>query len=228
MRLRLLLALALVALPLASFQAAAQGTPTMTITVTGPPTASVNAGQPHQASFQVAVQASGFQCTQAGQIDIAVALSNAGGAPPGVTPTVDPPMLSFAVPPGVYGSPLPPEVPVPVGEPLNESGQVTLRIVTTAEAGGVFPATIAATYAGGAAGQGCFPDLPATSGSANHQVTIVAQQDNATTPPPSTPGNMSGNNTGGQPPPSRGLPGFEPLVAFGALAVAVLARRRRD
>lgn len=232
MRLRLLLALALFALPMASLHAAAQGSPTVTISIVDlAPTATVNAGGAHSVGFTVQVEASGFQCTQGGTMQIDVALSNAGAAPPGVTPSVEPANISIAVPgPAVYGAPVP---GLPVGAPLNESGAATLRIATTAAASGVFPATVSASFAGGEIA-GCVGALPQASATANHQLTINAATSGNTTGGGTTPGpgtGTGGNNTTGQqpaPPPSRGLPGFEPLLVLGAGAIALVARRRRE
>lgn len=229
MRLRPLLVLVLLALPLASLQAAAQGGATMTITVTGPASATVNAGGTHSASFDVNVVISGVQCASPGTVEIGVALSNAGAAPAGVTPTVDPANITIDIPPGIHGAPVP---GLPVGTPVNATATATLRIATTAAAGGTYPATIAASWAGGSAGQGCVGDIPAAQGSANHQLTIVPQQTgNGTSPSPSPNPGPGGNNTGNntsQPPPPRGLPGFESLALAGAaVLVAVVARRRR-
>lgn len=226
------LALALVVAPM---HAAAQGSPTMTISIVDlAPTATVNAGQAHTASFTVQVEASGFQCTSPASITIDVALSGAGAAPTGVTATVDPANITIAIAgPAVYGAPVP-GLPVPVGEPLNTSGSATLRIATSFESSGTFPATVSAAYAGGQP-EGCVGNLPAMSATANHQLTIVGANTGGngtgpgTTPGPGTPGpggNGTGNNTTAPPPPARGMPGFEPLALFGAAAAVVLLRRR--
>lgn len=231
MRLRLLFALAVLALPLASFQAAAQGgDATITISLSGPATATVNAGQSHSANFAGFVEISGIQCTQPGSIELTAALSNAGAAPAGVTPTVEPANITVEIPQGSHGA-IVPGLP-PLGPAVNQSISVTLRVATTAAASGVLPATVAVSFAGGSAGQGCLNNVPAASGTANHQVTIVggASGGNGTSPPGTTPptgGNGTGNNTAPPPAAPPRTPGFEPLVLAGALAVVAVAVRRR-
>lgn len=228
MRFRGLCLAALLALSLSSPLVAGQGAPTMAITIVDlPATATVNAGQTHSAAFQVNVQASGFQCTSAGRFTIDVALTNANAAPTGVTPTVDPTNMSFEVPAGVYGTPVP--VPgAPVGQPYNQSQQATLRIAATLGASGTYTASLSASFAGGKAGEGCLGDFQGTSATASHQLTIVGQgTGNETQPPPTTGDNQTGNMTPPLPPP-KGLPGFEPLLLLAGGALALAARRRRD
>lgn len=230
MRLRLLFALAVLALPLASFQAAAQGAPTMTLSLSGPPTASLNAGATHSASFTgyAEIQA---QCPNAKTIELSAALTNAGSAPAGVTPTLEPANITIDIPQGVHG-PVVPGLPVDPTPTLNVTlPSLTLRVVTNAAASGVFPAAVSVSWAGGDLGPECIGNMAAASATVNHQVTIVPSAGgNATTPPGTTPppgGNNTGGNNTGAPPPPANTPGFEPLVLAGALALVAVAARRR-
>lgn len=216
------LALAAAALPAAAQAPSAQPMLTVTIVDLPPGPASVLAGQSEMVSFRVQVEASGFQCAQEAMISVDLALTGAGAAPAGLTLSIEPPNITFRVPPGAY---------LGLGqEPLgayNESASATLRVATTPDARtGPFQASVSAAYAGGQP-MGCVGTLPQAQDTKTH--TVDVRGGNVTQPPPTGPptGNETGNTT--QPPPEqprRGLPGFGPLLVAGAAALVALAARR--
>ncbi|HEV8360991.1 MAG TPA: hypothetical protein VGR28_11105 [Candidatus Thermoplasmatota archaeon] len=217
-----LLALAAVAPPAVAQVPA--GTITVAIVDLPPGPARLNAGQTVSVGFNVQVTATNFQCTSPGAIDVALAITNAGAAPAGVTAAVDPANLSFPVQPGVYGLPQ----PIPAGQPFNATLPATLRVTTSPSSSGNFAISVSAAHA---AAQACTPtgDLPDASDTKTHQVTIQGQTGGNGTGP--GPGPIGGNNTtepppSGNPPASKGLPGFEAALAVTGLALLALRRRR--
>jgi hypothetical protein len=232
MRTAPVLVLALLGAVAAAAPAFAQGGGTVTISIQGlGASATAQAGQTHTAQFTVQVEASGFQCTQASTMSIDVSVANAAQAPPGATASVDPPNITLPVnAPAVYGLPTGP-TPLPVGQPFNASGTATFKLVTEPTATGSFPASIQASFKGGAL-DNCQGTLPAATASATHTVTIQGgsapgNSTNGTSPSPTPTPTPGGNSTTPPPPPAK-TPGFEAVGALVAsLGVAVALRRRR-
>lgn len=155
---------------------AADAQPSMNVTIVGLPPGPVvaRAGQTHAADFGVKVQASGFYCTQPGEMVIDLAVSTAGGAPEGVTPAVDPPNLTFRVENGVYGLQAPAITVMQVPPAYNGSAQATLRVTSPPELErATLNFSVNASYAGGKPGPGCSGDLPPASDTKEHRVTLL-------------------------------------------------------
>jgi hypothetical protein len=233
MSVRSLLAVALLsAFVLASLPASAQVPPVaggpskVTIVDLAPGPAPVSAGSTHSVGFSVNFQAQGFQCTSASSVTIDLAVTNAGQAPVGVVPVVDPPNLTIAVPgPAVYQSVAPGTPAVP----FNGTGTATLRItIGPNAASGSYKATVGASFKS-VQPNGCVGTLPDAQDSKNHEITIAGSGGTGggnTSQPP-----VGGNNTNmTNPPPSeppKKSPGLEPLLGAGVLAAVGAARRFR-
>ncbi len=231
LRIRSLGLLSVLAVVALAGAAAAQGSATFTVSLSGSDApVSITGGQSQSVPIDITLMGDGFGCSQEVTLPVNVTASSSR-----LSPAVNPAGLEYTVPANLYNS----QVPADAAPPYNntESTSVDISVPAGQTSGFSTQVTVTAVFPGGnygvAAGGGCEPgEFTSAEGSVAIDVNVAADSTGDTDGGDGTDGGTDGGD-GGAP---NGTDGAEddngipvgPWAIPAGLAAAALAARRRD